>query len=436
MPKAISMGLLDRLLGKKQEKKPAPELGIGELESWIAQRIEEKKKEVVEDLSHEVDEILKARDMVSDIVEELGEYEFPPEVKKKVYKPVLTSKPAYVKGMADALQSIGPVNPETYEDLRNFYTATKKAMKTVEKVQLGKGRYLMVTFREYMLKIGGALNTILDALKSMRDELREAEKEIGELQGLVAEVNELRKKQETVSSPPEGEGIEELRKKRLRLEEELRRFLDGAEYKSYIDLEKTLKDLREQESDLRMKVINIIGPFRRSFRKLRKLMEKDEAINKYRKALDKYLDAPFEAFAAEDESCSRIDGILRSLGRAIEEGTLKLGRKERRKVMSKVNVDLDVLRKLRSRLYSLRKEAADVEAEIRRSRIPEVRKSMERELAEVEAELRRMEEEWKSRVEEVERLKKEIPAVMKKLEEKIEKLTGEKVRLRRPAVEG
>jgi len=95
-----------------------------------------------------------------------------------------------------------------------------------------------------------------------------------------------------------------------------------------------------------------------------------------------------------------------------------------------------VLRKLRSRLYSLRKEMADVEAEIRSSKIPEVRKSMERELAEVEAELRRMEGEWKSRVEEVERLKKEIPAVMKKLEEKIEKLTGEKVRLRRPVVEG
>ena len=430
------MGLLDRLLGKKQEERPPPELDLRELDDWVAEKIEERKRELVEDLTPAVDEILKSRDMVEEVVRDLEEYEFPPELKKKVFKPVLTSKPAYVKGMADALRGMGPSNPETHEDLRDFYAAVRKAMKTIEKVQLGKGRYLMVTFREYMLKIGGSLNTILDYLKAMKEELEEAEKEIQRMENLAAEAAELRKKLDFINAPAvRGGETKELQKKKEQLERELREFLEGEEYRRFIELEEKLEKLEQAEGSLRMRVINIIGPFRRSFRKLRKLME-DEEEYRIRKALDDYLDTPFEAFTAEDESCRGIKAILVCLRRAVEEGTLKLRRKERGKIMSMVAVSAEKLVELRAGFQRIREEKAEVAKEFEGSVAPEIKKNLERELAVIQGELERLEEEGRSRVEEVERLKAEVPGAIARLEEKIQEFTGEKIRLRKPFLEG
>jgi hypothetical protein len=430
------MGLLDRLLGRKQEEKPAPELEIGELDRWIAERIEGRKSELVEDLSNVVDEILKSRDVVEEVVRDLEEYEFPPELKKKVFKPVLTSKPAYVKGMMDALKGMGPENPETYEELREFYAAVRKAMKTIEKVQLGKGRYLVVTFREYMLKIGGALNAILDSLKAMKEELEEAEREILEMKSLAAEAVELRDKLGIINAPVRGEGVEELRRRKQRLEKELEAFLEGEEHLRFLELEKKLRDLEERESSLRMRVINIIGPLRRSFRKLRKLMDTGKVECGDRKILDSYLDAPFEAFAAEDEACAGIKSLLGCLSKAIEDGTLKLRKKERRKILSMAEVSAGKLRELRASFHRLRKEKAEVSRRLQGSGAPEARRNLERELAAVEEDLRRMKEERRARAEEVERLRKAVPAAMRNLEERIRELTGEKIRLRKPSLEG
>jgi DNA repair exonuclease SbcCD ATPase subunit len=425
------MGFFERLLGKKQDEKPVIQLDLEELGDWLAKRIEKRKKEAVEGLTHGVEEILNARESAKEIVKNLGEYEFPPDLKKKVFKPVLTSKPAYVKAMLDALGSIGSRDPEGYEELKEFYSATQKSMKTIEKVQLGKGRYLAVTFREDMLKIGGALNTILEAVKSLGEGIKEAEKELTELEDLIARARELRKKIDSASTSPEGQRRgKALRKEKRRLEEKLGHLLEGRAYHERLELEARLEELQEEESDIRMKVINIIGPYGRGFRKLRKLMERDKVNYGDRRTLDNYLSNPFDTFALEERGCSKIRYLIGALGEAIHEGTLRLGKKEKEKVLYKITEESGKLTGLWEELHRLRKEAAEIQRKLRRSKVLQRKEALEREISVIEEELKHMDEEWKARIEEEEKLRAELPELLGELQKDVESLTGRRLKLR------
>lgn len=427
------MGLLDRLLGKKEkeDEKPPRELSLGELDSWVKRRIEELQRGVVKNLANEVEEIKRAREDAEEIVRDLAEYEFPPDIKKKVFKPVLTSKPAYVKAMLEALKGIGANNPESFDEVEDFYITTRKTMKTIEKIQLGKGRYLMVTFREDMLKIGGALNTILDSLKNMEEELKETREKVASLKGILRKVKELRKRLRIHDGKSaEKREVERLRKRKKELEERYERLIAGEEYREYKWLEKKLAELEDRKSSLRMRVINIIGPFRRSFRKLRKLMEDNRIAYADLNTLDRYLNNPFEAFEREDRDCSRIKALLSALSSAIQEGVLKLRRREREKVALKIESEAGSLEELRRELHHLEREMAEVEARISKFRVLEDKKSIEREINAVDERLKHVLKELESAEEEQERLREEIPEVLAELQSDVERLTGEKVLLK------
>jgi predicted nucleic acid-binding Zn-ribbon protein len=426
------LGFLERFFGKKEEKEL--ELSLGELEAWLERRVKEREDRAVEELVPQVEEVFDAREAAREIVKELGDYEFPADLKKRVYKPVLTSKPAYVKAMLDALGSISSRQPRSYEDLKGFHASTLRAMKTIEKVQLGKGRYLMVTFREEMLKIGSALNRIVDALKGIGEGLEEAEREISRIRNLIAKSRELKAKLELVNSPPETSAEEKkLEKEKKILEEKYRSLLESRAYREHMQLEEKLEELRKQKSLLRSRVINSLGPFQRSFRKFKKLVA--DGVVKYSdpSTLESYLHNPAEAFASESEGCEGIKLLLQSLEEAVKTGTLRLGKKEREKVLSKIKTETRELPELRRNLRKLEKDEAGAAARLRSSKIAEEKEALKRELLDLERKLQRLREEKKTKTEEAAKLKAETLKLAAEIRAEIEELAGRKVRVVLPS---
>lgn len=428
------MGFLDRFFGKKEEEKEQPlEINLGDLEAWLEEKIREREEGAEEELRSVVERVFDARETAKEIVRDISDYEFPDDIKKRVYKPVITSKPAYTKAMLEALGGIGSKKPNTYEETRQFHTAALSAMKTIEKVQLSKGRYLVVTFREEMLKIGSALNSIVDALKTLGEELEAVKKETCSLRSLISRSAELKATLKFVNSPSEEEGKEQrLRKEKSLLEEKYRSLLDSDAYMEYIAAEGRLDEIKKNKSLLCSRVINSLGPFSRSLRKFKKLVKEGEVEYRELNTIDRYLQSPVEAFAAEDKGCRGIQRLLKSLEGAIQVDTLVLGDKEKSKVLSKIKAEEDKLPELWRELYNLGEEERKIETKLN-SKVIEEKKALERELSDLESRLKQAEKEKSVKAEEAGRLRAELQKLAAEIQEELEKLEGRKVRVVLPA---
>jgi hypothetical protein len=168
------LGFLDKLFGKKVEEEEKPlVIQLEGLGPWLERRIKETERDAIERLKPVMEEIQDSRDAAKEVVLEIKEYEFPPDIKKRVYKPVLTSKPAYAKAMLDGLGAIDSREARSFEDLEEFHKAVLNVMKVIQKTQLGKGRYMTIAFRDEMLKIGTALNRIIESLNALGEALKE-----------------------------------------------------------------------------------------------------------------------------------------------------------------------------------------------------------------------------------------------------------------------
>jgi hypothetical protein len=161
------MGFLDKIFGKKEEEQVEPEainIGLDDLSALLIERQEAVHDEIMEDIGSLVEEMMEVKGEVLLILKELKAKDFPKEIKDRVPKPVRTAKPKYIKAMEDAIKSIRVEKRDT-AGYRTFHKKTMKTMKTIEKTQVGQGRYVAHSFEQDVLRIGGNLNRIIDAGK-------------------------------------------------------------------------------------------------------------------------------------------------------------------------------------------------------------------------------------------------------------------------------
>jgi len=428
------LGFLDKLFGKKEEKEQPLEINLGDLTAWLEERIREREDGAVEELRPLVEGIFDARETTKEIVMDIRDYEFPKDIKKRVYKPVLTSKPAYVKAMLDGLGAINMGEARSFEDLEEFHKAVLNVMKAIQKIQLGKGRYMTIAFRDEMFKIGTTLNMIIDSLNALGETLKEGREELDRLRRVISMVKEVIGKVEAVRNAGErdvdGE-IKALVEKRRAAENNLRDLLRSREYQEWRGALEKLDDIGEKKSLHRSRIVNSIGPFTRMFRKYKKLIE-DGAAKGDLKVLEGYLQDPVDAFTREGPVCGGINSILNRIRESLENGTLKLGEKEGSKVLAKIKLELGLMGRLRAEMSEVLKKEKGLQEALASSRVEEKKNALEEKLKVLVMGIKKLENEKTNAAAEAEILRAEVEKLAGKIGGELKKIKGKTIRVERP----
>lgn len=429
----MAMGFLDKLFGKKEEEKPLV-LSLEEVKPWLEDKIREAEKEALDRLGPSVGEVENSRDTAKEAVLGIRDYEFPPDIKKKMYKPVLTSKPTYAKAMLDGLGTIHTNEAKSIKELEEYHKTTLGTMKAIQKTQLGKGRYMLIAFREDMLRIGTALNSIIDTLNSLGEGLEEEKKKLSRLRELNSKTDELNRMAGTVrrtDKKGEDEEIRGLMRKREAAEEKLTKLLKSGEYGEWVKAQKKLESIKKETGGHMSRIVNSFAPLARVFRKYKKLVEEGGVKGDIR-VLEGYLQDPVAAFVNEDPGCNGIKSILRAVQESMEQGLLQLNEKERSKVLGKVRADLQLIDGLKAEVMETVGVEKRLTEALAKSKMDEKKKTLEEEQRTLEGEIKRRENEKLNTAEEAEKAKSDAQKIAAEISQALGEIEGKAVRVELP----
>ncbi|MBU2559555.1 hypothetical protein KKA03_01515 [archaeon] len=387
-------------------------MSLSKVEKWVGDASFGIKEDLARDMRQEADEILQAVEEAREIVCEIRDFKPPPKIKKRMFKPVKTAKPTYIKGMLDGLGSMRPMKGTTYEALIDFNTSTQKAMKIIHRVQINQGRIIATFFQEEMPRLGTELNRIIDSQKAIEDGIENAEKKGERNQNIKEKMAKLQsaKDRERLlkkEAKEAKEKIDEKKESHAKYKEELEKFKQRPDHQKLRELEKELADAREKLASTESKGRNILGPLIRVLRKYaREAKDKDT-----KRITESYIKNPQ---AALFESAEGADVIIKILNEALamaKRGEIAIEEKRREKVENAVLSLLGI----KGEHNTIKKETQRLKSELASSSVKEEQSVLEDKLREVDRDIEVLKREAESantnakekRVE-TKRLKKEL----------------------------
>ena len=404
------MDFLKRLLGlgsgDLSKKKPSERgvFGLREIEERMARELDERKGDALKKSVPHVEAVLKQKAIALGIVEELKDLDFEEDVKERTYKPILTSKPVYVKGMLEGLKGIEGERPEGFEGLEAFHSNAVKALKAIQTVQLKQGRYMGFAFHEEILRLGTALNKAIDETERLGEVITGARGFIKEAEKVIQKVGLLKEKLRLMRS--DGEEREKLVRLSKDLEEGIKSIeqelggMEGSiEYKEHLKTEEELDATVQRLKVLEKTVSGSIAPLQRPLRKYEKRMD-TRAVMADKRFLEKlrvYQTSPTEAFSSEDPQDIILERALLGLKEAAAGGELDLDEKEKSKTLSRIeHLSSGLLKTMLAELIDIKRKEAGIlerlsksDAAKRRGALVERREAAKKEIEEVLAKVSR-----------------------------------------------
>jgi hypothetical protein len=379
------MDFFKKLIGRGEGRESAKEgkeptqLRLSELEDKLDGRLRESEIEALKKSGPSVKLILEEKIVARGIVEEIRDIEFDEDIKDRTYKPILTSKPVYIRGMLEGLKGIKEAKPENFEELATFSERVMKSLKKIQNVQHKKGRYMSFAFQKEMLSLGTHLNNMINATTRL-------EEEISSVEGLSSEVGRTKKKmgvlEDEIRRMEEGSAQEkrqsrraqELAKKIGSLELELAE-LEGAEENAKIlEMEDKLERTQSALRELKGTIHSLLSPLKRPFRKYEKLLEgrNVKTEKEILKKLREYQDAPNQAFSGEAQSNIILPVILSGLKDSITKGDLKLSEREQKKTIHRIGrLEGGMIQDSLKEMEALKEEAEKIQDRLSQSEIKE-----------------------------------------------------------------
>lgn len=426
------MDFLKRLLGHgsgdSREKKPSERgvFGLREIEEKVAWETDIRKNDALKKSAPHVEEILKQKAIALEIVEELKDLEFEEDVKERTYKPILTSKPVYVKGMLEGLKGIEGELPTGFEGLEAFHSNALKALRAIQTVQLKQGRYMGFAFQEEILRLGTALNKAIDETERLGEAIAGARLFVKEAEKVIQKVGSLKEKLRLMRL--DGEEREKLVRLSKDIEEGIKSIekelggMDGSmEYKEHLKMEGELDATVQRLKVLEKTVSSSIAPLQRLLRKYEKHMETRAPVSdkRFLEKLRGYQTSQIEAFSSEDPQDIMLERALLGLKEAVTGGELDLDEKEKSKTLSRIeHLSSGLLKTMLEELIDLKKKEERIlewlsksDASKRRGALVERREAAEKEMEEVRAKASRpllQDSELESHKREIEKMASEL----------------------------
>ena len=338
------MGFFQKLFSRstKVEQDEPLHITTEEIESRLKARLAEIENQSFEDGLINVKGIIKAGGSAKAIVEEIGDIEFDDDIKSRTYKPIITSKPVYVRGMREALKGIRERQPENFGDLEKYNQNVIKALKSIQTIQLKKGRYMKHAFEKDVLKLGSTLNKIIDENNSLNtniSEVKDFQSTSESIQSRIDEVMDIIGSQKKLKDNIRIQRETKTKnKKRLQeIESEIDALKSSKEHIKYQNKLTELEEYIRERKKLENSILKSIGPLKRPLRKLEKKLNQQKGVEKVMlKKIKEYQKAPGSTFSQEDPSDILLEKILGRLKDAISTGEISLDNREKTKAISRI----------------------------------------------------------------------------------------------------
>ncbi len=320
---------LEKIFGGEKKEAGRRAITLPALRRWCEDYLAEREGDVARALEAKADEILGLKTEAEEIVQELVEYEFPEDVKKRVYKTVLTHRPVYTRGLREVLSGLGrPDN--SIEGYIRFHSNLVNMLMGVQKIQLDHGPYLMVFFRDELPRLGGVLNRIIDLKGEFETVLGDSEQSTGDIRRMIEKVDKIeaslgRLKDLKDEIRAAEKSLGELDERYEKLNRELAEHLGSPRYKEYKNALGALEEKRRKRLEAESQILNLLRPKARVFRKYKKYLEDRGEKDAF---LDGYISDPVVAFVREEEGCPHLRRIMIGMEQASRDGGLSLDEKE------------------------------------------------------------------------------------------------------------
>lgn len=419
------MNFFDKLFGRKvRVVDESIQFRLNELDDWLRDRMDEKEEKIHEEAAPILDEITRHIRNIKKQALKIDTLKCPEEIPKRARKVIITSKPAFVRGILDAIK--GVEEKPTGGDIEAFNDKLQNALSTLLKVNMGQGRYLPLAFGDELTEI-----------RKESKQLFEKKKELEELFRGDA-LNEVRKDLETLKeksllSPTLdkelmqfNDEVKKLKIEKERLQSEYTGFDQTKDFKDLSEKKHKLKEIKEKKDGVENEVYTLLTPLRRPLKMLRKfILEKGMPEVK---GIEGYIQNPMEMFFSDGGG--DINPLLERLKSAMKEGELGSTKQERDKILSKINLILDAdLEKLRGDFLFLRDEEEEISREIESSSVLLEKRDLENRITKMNREIALKEDGIRGIKRKKDKLRGEIEKIKESLEEGLTSLENRNVSL-------
>ncbi len=423
----MKLDFFDRIFGRERKERSFL-IDSDELRGWLEGQITSRKQEIYKGCSSLIDDIFLDLEEIKTATLDLEKLECPKEIPKKARKIVLTSKPAFVHGILDAISILKDKKPSGYDELKKFHEDLQVVVSSVGKVALSQGRYLPIAF-------GDEIEAIRRRSKKLFERSKELKERIGSDVSLFSKVLEKLDKMETKLKELKNinaeksnlkEKLKRYSEERSDLEKETGSLYKTKEFKELTKTEEELKEARERLESVELEIYNHINPLKRSMKKFRRFAEVKGYGPEILKNIDEYMQNPVDCFLSDKDR--NLENVLMAIKKAINLEDFKLKGRDRGKMLTRIEsalkIDRDKLRQRHLKLNSLRENLLK---RIESFSVTEKRKELERDLEHLGREMKTCEDELDKIGRKSENIEEDISQKRGGLERKLNDIEGYKI---------
>ncbi len=240
-------------------------------------------KESTQELSN-IEKIFYYNKQAREIIKGLENKRLP----ERVYKPVATAFPLYIKGISEGLEEMVKFKPrnEDGEELEKFYKNVLKSLKTIHSFQANQGKLVAVAFEEEVLRLGGIFNKIIEIQQEIGKEIEKRKIDRYKNEKIKYYTDKHKKIEQKINE--KNKEIQILKDEIKKLEKEL----------NSINFDATAqKKIEEELSVLELRILVVVG---KTTKKLKRYLITSEDKEK-KKIAEKYIRNPLKTFFEDKE---------------------------------------------------------------------------------------------------------------------------------------
>ncbi|MEA3254340.1 MAG: hypothetical protein U9Q22_00715 [Candidatus Altiarchaeota archaeon] len=416
---------MDKLFGKKVEVvDESIRFRLNELDDWLRDRMDEKEEKIHKEAAPILGEITKHIRNIKKQALKIDTLKCPDEIPQRARKVIITSTPAFVRGILDAIK--GVEEKPAKEDMNTFNDKLQNTLSTLLKVSMGQGRYLPLAFGDELMEIRKESKQLFEKKKELEELLR------GDA------LNDVKKDLETLKEksllPPAldkelmqfNDELKKVKTEKERLHNEYNGLDQTKDFKDLSEKKHQLKVIKEKKEGIENEVHNLLTPLRRPLKMFRRFIVEKEMPEV--EGIKDYIQNPVEMFfSGEEEDINRLLEKMRSV---MEEGELGIKEQERSKILFKINSLLNTdLEKLKKDFLFLKRREGEISNEIESASVLREKRDLENHIRRVDRDIALK----KGGIDRVsgkrDKLVDEIEGLKKALEERLSNLENKKVSL-------
>lgn len=389
------MGIIEKLFGKKQEKKETVEtLSIEDASSLLSKKFAEEfqsRKESFDMVYGEMQSV--ASEIRRDLIE-LEKANFTDKVDFQLLQNTIAHKKSFINKMRIMLVQVNKPAGSDFDSILDFHRATSSAIFEADEKTVNDYYFLKELFekeaentiREFkaLSKLSKNLDGLIESGKERLIPIRDAQQEISSIK---EELINFGQKEGQLSSLQTN--LMELKENHDKAEKDLNSIVTGKEWIEFNKMLDEKKNIESEIESLKLEIFQKFSSINRPLKKFNNLVQRDIEKIGNGKLLALYIDSQYDAILA-DKNCEFINSILKKIQASISDNKIDIRDKE--KVLSEIKwmLENNFLADISNRIHFATEKLENLKSAIENQKVLDSKNKVENELKGINEKIKMM----------------------------------------------